>query len=96
MAFSRKKTKKKLLKIQKEYCLSLKSLSDISDVDCIILTVAQEEFKDLTLKQIDTMNKNVPNQEKDLINVKSILDKKALENIGKPIGNFNYNIEEQL
>ena len=64
MAFSRKKTKKKLLKIQKEYCLSLKSLSDISDVDCIILTVAQDEFKDLTLKQIDTMNKNVPNQEK--------------------------------
>ena len=96
MAFSRKKTKKKLLKIQKEYCLSLKSLSDISDVDRIILTVAQDEFKDLTLKQIDTMNKNVPNQEKDLINVKSILDKKALENIGKPIGNFNYNIEEQL
>lgn len=64
MAFSRKKTKKKLLKIQKEYCLSLKSLSDISDVDRIILTVAQDEFKDLTLKQIDTMNKNVPNQEK--------------------------------
>ena len=59
MAFSSKKTNKKLLKIQKEYCLSLKSLSDISDVDCIILTVAQEEFKDLSLKQIDTMNKKV-------------------------------------
>lgn len=67
---------------QREYGVSLVPLSEIREADCIILTVAHDEFKNLTLEQIDAMYKNIPNQEKVLIDVKSILDKKAVEKIG--------------
>ena len=37
----------------KEYGVALTSLDDISDVDCIILAVAHNEFKKMSLEDLD-------------------------------------------
>ncbi len=66
----------------KEYGVTLSSLSDLKDVDCLILAVAHDEFKALTLENIDELYAEIPNEEKVLIDVKSILNKCDVEKMG--------------
>lgn len=66
----------------KEYGVKLSSMSDLKNFDCIIIAVAHEEFKALTLKDIDAMYADIPNDEKVLIDVKSILNKSEVEKTG--------------
>ena len=66
----------------REYGVSLEPLDNLSKVDCIILAVAHNEFKALTLQDIDRFYDQIPNNEKVLIDVKSILDTKELEETG--------------
>ncbi len=61
-----------------EYGVTLTPLAEIKDADCIILAVAHDDFKKMSLEDLDKMYKDVPNSEKVLIDVKSILDKKAV------------------
>lgn len=61
---------------KKEYDVELTPLEDVRDVDCIILAVAHDTFKNMTPEEIDGLYKNMLNEEKVLIDVKSILDKK--------------------
>lgn len=65
-----------------EYGVTLTDLSDIHDVDCIIIAVAHDEFKNLSLIELNRMYRDGINQEKVLIDVKSILDKNAIEGAG--------------
>lgn len=65
-----------------EYSVTLTSLSDIKDMDCIILAVAHDEFKNLSLKDLDKFFINAENNQKILIDVKSILNKKELDKMG--------------
>lgn len=53
-----------------EYGVTLTKLEDIVDIDCLIVAVAHNEFKALTLKQLETMFK--PNGAKVLIDVKGL------------------------
>ncbi len=67
---------------EKEYPTELIPLSDIKDMDCIILAVAHREFVEMSLDALDALYKNCNNSEKVLIDVKSILDKEAVEEKG--------------
>ena len=55
-----------------EYGVNLTKIEDIVNVDCIIIAVAHNEFKALGLEKINTLYKDVPNDEKVLIDVKGL------------------------
>lgn len=65
-----------------EYGVTFKDIQEIQDLDALILAVAHEQYKSITLEVIDKLFKNVPNQEKVIIDVKSILDKSEIESLG--------------
>lgn len=58
-----------------EYGVSLKSMDDAREADCIIFAVAHNEFKTLEMDKIDAMFKKAEDEQKVLIDVKGILDK---------------------
>jgi nucleotide sugar dehydrogenase len=63
---------------KREYGVALTALKDIKDADCIVLAVAHDAFKDITLDKMNSMFKECPQNEKVVIDVKSILDKKEM------------------
>ena len=63
---------------KREYGVALTALKDIKDADCIVLAVAHDAFKDITLHKMNSMFKECPQNEKVVIDVKSILDKKEM------------------
>ena len=56
----------------REYQVHLQSLDSVSDVDCVIVAVAHDTFKTLTLDKIDALFKQGPQSEKVLVDVKGI------------------------
>ena len=66
----------------KEYGVSLTKFEDIFDADCVIVAVAHNEFKELSIGKIDSLYKDMPQFEKVLIDVKGIFNKKEIENKG--------------
>ena len=66
----------------REYGVTLKPLSSIHDADCIIAAVAHDEFRNMGICEIEKLYKSHANKEKVLIDVKSIFDKKTMENAG--------------
>src|SRR5699024_9133752 len=68
-----------------EYNLTLNSLEDMKDLDAIVLAVEHEEFKTMTKNDFDEMF-NIGNKEnKVMIDVKGLLDRKEYESYG-----YNY------
>lgn len=67
---------------KREYGVELKDLSDIKDADCIIVAVAHKEFRELGLDNINSLFKNIPNNQKVLIDVKGIYDINDLRESG--------------
>ena len=65
-----------------EYGVTLIKLEDIRDVDCIILAVAHNEFKKISLNKLKTLFKESSDNEKVLIDVKGIYSVKELKNSG--------------
>jgi len=55
-----------------EYGVTLTKLEDVKDADCVIVAVAHNEFKAMTLDDIKKMFKNTDNSEKVLIDVKGL------------------------
>ncbi len=55
-----------------EYGVSLTKLEDVKNADCIIIAVAHNEFKALSLNQIREMFANVEDDKKVLIDVKGL------------------------
>lgn len=63
-----------------EYGVNLTKLEDVLNVDCLILAVAHDEFKQMDLTRLDKMfNKELSNSQKVLIDVKGILDRRYLQ-----------------
>ena len=60
----------------------ISNLGEVSDADCIIFAVAHDCFKYLTDKRLDSMFKNIPNNEKIIIDVKNIFNYKQLKSKG--------------
>jgi len=65
-----------------EYGVTLSSLCEANDADCIVLAVAHNEFKELGLEGMDKLFKAMPNSEKVVIDVKNVFNKDDLEEKG--------------
>lgn len=66
----------------REYGVELKSLEDAKDADCIIVAVAHNEFKALSLDGIDKLYKDMPQNEKVLVDVKGLYTIKDVKKKG--------------
>lgn len=55
-----------------EYGVTLKKLEDAKDSDCVIVAVAHDEFKAMSLNEIKALFKNCDDDEKVLIDVKGL------------------------
>lgn len=67
------------LEAKREYGVDLVSFDMIDDADCVVFAVGHDHFKEITTGQIDGMFRDLPNNEKVIIDVKSILDKAKLQ-----------------
>ncbi len=65
-----------------EYNIELCTMEDAKNADCIIVAVAHDEFKQLGLTTIDGMFKNIPQNEKVLIDVKGLYKVDELAKMG--------------
>ena len=65
-----------------EYGVTLTKLSDVKDADCIIVAVAHNEFRELSLDDIKALYRNVPDSEKVLVDVKGLYKVEDLKNSG--------------
>lgn len=68
--------------VKESYILDVVNLSEVKDADCIIFAVAHKEFVELTPDKIESLYRELPQQEKVIIDVKSIYDKQEMENLG--------------
>ena len=55
-----------------EYGVTLTKLEDIHDADCVIVAVAHDEFKNLSLSDIKRLYRDCPDAEKVLLDVKGL------------------------
>ncbi len=65
-----------------EYGVRFTDMSEIKDMDAVIIAVAHDEFAKMGLSEIDKLFKNAPNNKKVLVDVKSILDRKEVAEAG--------------
>lgn len=68
--------------VMREYGVKLAEAGEISDADCVIIAVAHNEFKAMPLSEIDKIFKDTENKNKVLVDVKSMIDKKAAQDAG--------------
>lgn len=68
--------------VKNEYNIDLIPYDKVQDADCLIFAVAHDEFKNLELDEIDTLYGKFDANEKVLIDVKSIFNRKEIENKG--------------
>lgn len=64
------------------YGLELCRMEDIHDADCVILAVAHREYRSMSLEAIDALYAAMPDGDKVLIDVKSILDRQQVKAAG--------------
>ena len=57
-------------------------MEDAKDADCIIVAVAHEEFKKLSVKEINQMYVEGDSSEKVLVDVKGLYNKKEVDSWG--------------
>ncbi len=65
-----------------EYGVKLIDMEDVKDADCVIVAVAHNEFKTLSLEAIKSMYKPILDKEKVLIDVKGLYDASILKESG--------------
>jgi len=65
-----------------ELGVNLVSLDDLHDMDCVVFAVAHDAFKDIDVVKLEAIFGDFPNNEKIVIDVKSILDKAEIERLG--------------
>lgn len=68
--------------VRQEYGIDLVDIKDVEGADCVVLAVAHDIFKQMSMKELDSLFGDFENSEKVLIDVKSILDKREVEEIG--------------
>lgn len=65
-----------------EYGIDLVDVKDVKNADCLVLAVAHDSFKQMGLDKIDSFYGNLKDNEKILIDVKSIFTKKEIQEKG--------------
>lgn len=68
--------------VKREYGLELTPLTEVKNADCLVFAVAHKEFADMSMKEIDSLFRDMPMNEKIIIDVKSMLDKSILSKHG--------------
>jgi UDP-N-acetyl-D-galactosamine dehydrogenase len=58
-----------------EYGFDLVPLDMVNNADCLVFAVAHDEFRNMTIDQIDTLFDEYSNEEKAIVDVKSIFNK---------------------
>lgn len=66
----------------REYGVKLTRIEDVSDVDCVIVAVAHNEFKTMSLDDIKKLYRNAPDDEKVLVDVKGLYKVEELKASG--------------
>lgn len=66
----------------REYGVTLTALEDVHDADCVIVAVAHEQFKALSLDEISKLFKDVDNSKKVLLDVKGLYSVQDLDASG--------------
>lgn len=66
----------------KEYDVQLTDYKMVKDADCIIFAVGHEQFKEMTMNDIDQMFAPMPNEEKVLVDVKNLFSLTQLNETG--------------
>lgn len=64
----------------KEYNVTLIPLSEVKDADCVIVAVAHNEFRELSLDSIKSLFRSCPDNEKVLLDVKGLYNVSDLQN----------------
>lgn len=67
---------------KQEYGIELVDIKNIKDVDCLVLAVAHDVFKQMSRKELDSLFRNIENNEKVIIDVKSMLNRLEIEEKG--------------
>lgn len=68
--------------VKDEYGINLTPMDKVKNADCVVFTVAHDQFRKLNMEEIDRLFGNYSNNEKVLIDVRSILDKEEVEKRG--------------
>ncbi len=67
--------------VLKEYGIKMTKFEDVKDIDCVIMAVAHDEFKSLSLKEIDSLFRKDNDNSKVLIDVKCIFKKEDVDKL---------------
>ncbi|MDD3140735.1 MAG: nucleotide sugar dehydrogenase [Lachnospiraceae bacterium] len=67
---------------KREYNIDLSPIEAAKEADCVILAVAHNEFRQLGLEKVNDMFRNVPQNEKVLIDVKGLYSVEELKESG--------------
>ena len=65
-----------------EHGIELKTMDEAKNADCVIIAVAHEEFKEMSLSDIKSLFKNCPDAEKVLLDVKGLYKIEDLKKSG--------------
>ena len=65
-----------------EYGIRFVNMEEIKDADAVILAVAHDEFRSLSIEKLDLLYKVVPNGQKVLLDIKGLLNRKEYEKAG--------------
>lgn len=67
------------IEAKSEYGVSITKIEEVSNLDCVILAVAHNEFRKMGIEKISLLfNENLKNSEKVIIDVKGILDRQKV------------------
>lgn len=64
----------------REYNVSLSHIDEITDADCIIIAVAHDQFRKLSVTDLNQLYRSVPNEKRVLIDVKGLFSVNDLNN----------------
>lgn len=67
--------------VKEFYDVDLVDKTELNDLDALILAVSHEEYKNLSMLEVDKLFKNVPNNKKVIIDIKNIFDINELKNL---------------
>jgi len=68
--------------VKRELGIDLVSVDDLHDMDCVVLAVAHDVFKEIDVQKLDSLFGNYPNDKKIIIDVRSIFNKVELDAAG--------------
>lgn len=66
----------------REYGVTLTPMEEVGDLDCLILAVAHNEFRQMSVEQYLKLFRDMPNDEKVIVDVKGVLDRSMIAQSG--------------